>query len=123
MYKYYYFKLQRYIRIRVFFSVACTIKIDDITLMTTGGNQPGSWVDTTWIYNFETKQWTSGPKMNNERDGHACAKFDLGGETVLMVSGGYKSGGYIDSVEFLNWHDEHVWIEGIFYFKIRCQNI
>ena len=90
----------------------CTVKIDEKTIITTGGNQPGVYSDKTWIYNFGTTQWISGPPMNIGRDGHACGKFELGDNPTVVVSGGYKSGGYIDSVEFMDWNGDRTWIEG-----------
>ena len=85
--------------------------------MTTGGNQPHVFTDKTWIYDFETDQWTSGPTMNIGRDGHGCAKFELGGKPTVVVSGGYKFGGYIDSVELMDWNGDRIWIEGNFKIK------
>ena len=86
--------------------------IDDKTIMTTGGNI-GNKLDDTAVYDFETKSWREGPKLITGRDAHSCAKFELAGKPILVVSGGYNNAA-LDSVEILDWQDEQIWIEGLF---------
>ena len=93
--------------------VACTINIDDKTIMTTGGNIGDKLTEDTAVYDFETKSWSEGPKMITGRDGHGCAKFELEGKPILVVSGGCSGGKSLDSVEILDWQNEQDWIEGI----------
>ena len=45
--------------------------------------------------------------MIASRDGHACGKFQMGDQMVLIVAGGYQS----ISVEFLPINEKH-WIRG-----------
>ena len=94
------------------FSVPCSIKIDETTIITTGG-QTNDYRASTRIYDFETKQWTAGPKMKTGRREHGCAKFEYQGRTILIVAGGRNDDGELRSVEFLDLDNGSEWIEGM----------
>ena len=94
----------------------CTVKLDDKRIMTIGGNN-GESMKTTFLYDFETKQWTPGPELNNPVAGHACAKFELLGKPIIVVASGYNSlypggGKRIPDVEFLDLEANNGWVKG-----------
>ena len=85
--------------------------------MTTGG-QVDDYVDDTSIYDFETKQWTEGPKMKTARRQHGCAKFYVQENPILIVAGGKDQDREdLKSVEFLDLENNGPeWIEGMLWF-------
>ena len=59
----------------------------------------------TRYYNFTLDNWSNGPDMIDHRYFHACGKFMMGDQTVLIVAGQDQS------VEFLPFNETN-WING-----------
>ena len=55
-------------------------------------------VDTTWIYNIETKTWSKGPNMNKKRSYHACLA-DQSTSSIHVMGGFPQSGSHLSSTE------------------------
>jgi len=64
--------------------LATTIK----SLVITGGYHYWSYryLDTTWVFNLETEEWTRGPKMKEKRSGHSCF-YDIKSNSVFVIGG------------------------------------
>ena len=88
----------------------CLIKINESHVLSTGGNilQDGESivVNATFLFNFDTKKWTSGPSLQEARMTHGCGSFQLGDSTVLLVASGTVPRSWFTedtrSVEILN---------------------
>ena len=44
------------------------------------------WLDTTWVFNIETEEWTQGPKMKEKRNYHSCF-YDIKSNSVYVIEG------------------------------------
>ena len=96
----------------------CNIQINKTTILVTGGIP--TWPNysaKTWFQNFETLKQEDGPKMRKTRQGHACGKLKINGDTVLVVAGGFtKVGGEVEKLvatDFLNLDSGNlVWTKG-----------
>ena len=93
----------------------CTVKLDEKTILTTGGltGSGGGYTDKTSIFDIESQEWTAGPNMNQIRRAHGCATFEIQGKVFAIVGGGYNDDIYLNSVEFLDVEERSQWIEGI----------
>jgi len=68
----------------------------------------GGWVDgsasrRTWFYKHATRTFSKGPELKTARSGHASGTVidQETNEVIPMVTGGYNSGGTLDSTEIL----------------------
>merc|ERR1719414_167475 len=59
---------------RIPFTVSfhCVVTVGDHIIVTGGVGYRNKILDTTYIYNVVTKEWTLGPKLKEKRKGHAC---------------------------------------------------
>merc|ERR1712038_213507 len=67
----------------------CAVVLDN-NIIVIGGDDKNWYddpVDTTWIYNIVTKDWTQGPKLNEKRSSHACL-VDEETRTIHAIGGG-----------------------------------
>jgi len=70
------------------------------SLLITGGYQNGGPLDTTWVFNAETKEWTPGPKMKEKRDRHTC--FYDNKSNSVYVTGGFNENNRLATTEKWN---------------------
>ena len=71
------------------------------------------YTDETHIFDLETEEWTSGPKLINGRAGHTCARFEVGQVPHIVVVGGYFTPARSDKVEILDLSKiDSGWIQG-----------
>ena len=69
----------------------------------------------TWIVDPTNEfQITEGPSLNEARNNHGCAKMTLNGRIILVVAGGFRNGGRLNSVEILDPQGNNVWTQGMF---------
>ena len=74
----------------------CLIKINETHVLSTGGlnvvkeTEKVNVFNATFLFDFNTMEWTSGPTLLEERMSHACGSFQMGDSTVLLVAGGAK---------------------------------
>ena len=62
-------------------------------------------MDTTWVFNTETDQWTQGPPMKEKRMEHSCFYDDK--SNSVYVIGGWKINGMATAEK---WNlDTHQW--------------
>ena len=70
----------------------CLIKINETHILSTGGsyeeNEKSAAINSTFLFDFNTQEWSSGPVLNVARMNHGCGTFRLGDSTVLLVGGG-----------------------------------
>ena len=89
------------------------IQYDEKSIYIIGGVQNGSNTNKTWIVDptngFQIKD---GPSLRNRRYAHGCAKMIKNGRTILVVAGGFRNGGRLDSVEILDPLGNNVWTPG-----------
>ena len=82
----------------------CNVLLNNTHLLTTGGTK-GRDCDSkkTFILNLETKIWTDGPEMLENRCQHSCPKVKVGDdqEFVLIYGGDQGPNGAVSS-EYLN---------------------
>ena len=82
----------------------CNVLLNNTHLLTTGGTK-GRDCDSkkTFILNLETKIWTDGPEMLENRCNHGCPKVKVGDdqEFVIIYGGDQESNGAVSS-EYLN---------------------
>ena len=88
----------------------CLIKINETHVLSTGGfNEEVNVFNSTYLFDFNTMEWTSGPTLLEERMSHSCGSFQMGDSTVLLVAGGVKVENkaeiQIQSVEVLNTNE------------------
>ena len=63
-------------------------------------------LDTTWVFNTETEEWSQGPTMNEKRAWHSC--FYDGQTKSIFVVGGYNGN---TSATTEQWNlDTYQWI-------------
>merc|ERR1712038_295820 len=55
------------------------------SLVITGGYGNGR-LDTTWVFNTETKEWTPGPRLKEKRGLHSCF-YDIKSNSVYVIGG------------------------------------
>ena len=89
----------------------CVVKVDDTKIMLIGGYDTG-YTDETFIYDFETEAWTPGHPLINGRNGHACARIEVGTKPYIVVAGGYFTPSKTDKVEILDVVENQGWIQG-----------
>ena len=86
-----------YKRISYGWSKQCIIKVDENTILVTGGRTGTTWHPTmneirseTFYINLKTNRRFRGPSMNSKRYGHGCAKFTFGAsnQPMAIVAGG-----------------------------------
>ena len=104
----------------------CIVALSGTTALIIGGrDEEHNYSNKTFLYDFESKEWSNGSELAIERYRHACAvcKNDVNNELMIFVIGGYnKRDGDLDSVEMalikqediltLNWE----WVSGNFNF-------
>ena len=92
----------------------CTLKINDDKIMIASGFANTDYVLDTFVYDFAEDEWQSSHLLNIGRGSPACGSFKLKGKTILMVGLGYNgdAGGYINSVEYLEWETNSGWVLG-----------
>ena len=94
----------------------CLVKLDDSRVMVIGGIEQQGRTNSkgTWIHNFDTGLWTSGPYLNIGRRYHSCGLITdpVADTQVVIVTGGwdgYES--WTGSTEM--WAvDSDIWIDG-----------
>jgi len=65
----------------------CAVVLDNNIIVIGGRDENDNYLDTSWIYNVVTKDWSEGPKLNEKRSAHACLVDE---ETrTIHVIGGY----------------------------------
>ena len=67
----------------------------------TGGLGNGNGIAD--VSNYSRTGWVADlPRLNTARRGHACSKYrDVGGQDVLLVTGGYGNGVFLSSTEII----------------------
>ena len=65
------------------------------------GGYSGKYRDETHFLNIQNGQWSTGPRLNEGRYEHGCAKTLVNNKPVIFVTGGYWNGLRLKSVEFL----------------------
>ena len=63
-------------------------------------------MDTTWVFNTQTEEWSQGPSMNQKRDYHSCFYDDQ--TNSIFIVGGYN-GNHLATTEQWNL-DTNQWI-------------
>ena len=89
----------------------CVVKLEDTKIMVIGGYAQGSTAKTQ-IYDFETEVWTPGHPLINARNGHACARIEVGDKPYILVVAGYFPPSKSDTVEILDLVANQGWIQG-----------
>ena len=89
----------------------CTLKINDDKIMIASGHADTNYVLDTFVYDFAEDEWTPSHLLNIGRGTPACGSFEMKGKTVLVVGLGYN-GGYINSMEYLEWETNSGWVLG-----------
>ena len=64
-------------------------------------------MDTTWVFNTKTEEWSQGPSMKERRYLHSCFYDDQ--TNSVFVAGGYYNGNRLASTEQWNL-DTNQWI-------------
>ena len=66
----------------------CATLINITTMLLAGGDQDGTTQSKTWLYNFQTEEWTQGPSMIENRVAFGCGYI----ESINSVAafGGYE---------------------------------
>ncbi len=90
----------------------CVVAINDTTALVIGG-----WLDhwtkdnRTWIIDFDTNKWSSGPDLNQGRIESNCGliKDRVTGDPLIVVTGGIGSN---LSTEIWNIRSNQMWIIG-----------
>lgn len=70
-----------------------------------GGRNSEEVLNTTYIYDVESEDWSEGPSLNHSRFNHTSTKLDDG--RVLIV-GGENTDGVLSSVELYNPEDSSI---------------
>ena len=83
----------------------CLVEYDANQVMLIGGYDGRNQVDDTFIYDFITEEWKSGPVLQKQRDSHACTVH----RSRIWIIGGYN-GLDMKSVEVLDQNGS--WIDG-----------
>merc|ERR1719414_255084 len=64
----------------------CAVTLEDSIIVTGGLDENKIALDSTWIYNVITKDWTEGPKLIMKRAHHACL-VDEETSTIHVMGG------------------------------------
>ena len=92
----------------------CSFKVNATHVIVTGGVQDWSRSTSTWFVDLTTTTVTPGPNMKTKRSNHGCSMFKQGTKSFGIVSGGWKSGGKLDSTEMIDLDQESpTWTEGM----------
>ena len=107
----------------------CVVALSNKSVMVIGGQTSSYQMNATFLYNFETKEWTKGPELLEGRKNHACTSFEKDSNIIVYVVGGTNEMGSqrFDSVEYamideLNIFPTSNWIWGkgpTFPYKIK----
>jgi len=92
----------------------CVFKINATHAMITGGLQAMALkkrFNSTFYVNLITNEINQGPDMTVPRAFHGCSAFVHQGRKIAMVAGG-SNDGLLDSVEFLDLENDHLWTMG-----------
>ena len=89
-------KSQNFVHLPEPMSSHCLIKINETHVLATGGENLNrsteevtvNTLSSTFLFDFNTHEWSSGPTLLQPRSGHACGSFDFGDSTLLVVAGG-----------------------------------
>ena len=90
----------------------CVVKLEDTKIMLIGGYDKNGYSAETYIYDFETEVWTLGHPLINARNGHACARIEVGDKPYILVVAGYFPPSKSDTVEILDLVANQGWIQG-----------
>ncbi len=72
----------------------CLMKLDESSAMVVGGQSSNTDpVDTTSMYSFYTKTWTSSPSLVFARHSHACGILKAESTDIIVVAGGETENG------------------------------
>ena len=90
----------------------CVVKLDDTKILVIGG-----YTEKTYIFDFETEEWTPGHPLIYNLNKHACARIEVGNKPYIVVAGGYVNFGggnksMTDTVEILDLVENQGWIPG-----------
>ena len=83
----------------------CLVEFGTYQVMLVGGYDGQNQVPDSYIYNFITDEWKSGPVLQKRRDSHACTVH----KSKIWVIGGYN-GLDMKSIEILD--DNGAWTYG-----------
>ena len=86
-------------------SAHCTLKINETTVLITGGTQDGKYgSDATWFMDIFTFKISPGPRLRTGREDHGCATLNLGGKNYGIITGGWRFK-TLDTTEILDLQD------------------
>ena len=93
-------------------SDSCAVKYNNTHIYLIGG-YTSDYEDRVLIYNSILDKWTKGPRLNTGRTDHGCAIIHHGGESWIIVVGGYSNGNGLTSVEVLDPNNGFPkWVQG-----------
>ena len=88
----------------------CAVKLSEEEIFVIGGMNGSHVMNEVWIYDQQNGYARSqGSSLNTKRQSHSCSTMKNGGETVIVVAGGWNGEQHIDSVEIYDptdntWH-------------------
>jgi hypothetical protein len=85
----------------------CMVKINEGTIMMTGGEHIYGITNAVFNYDIESQTWTPGPDMISPRRVHACGIFN----NIVVVSTGFD-GSDLRSTEMLVLESSDQWQPG-----------
>jgi len=84
----------------------CSVRYRSSQVMVTGGFDDKKPTESTFIINVNDNVVRSGPSLNKPRYSHGCTTFNMDGEELIAVAGGFDGYHVCSSVEFLKVCDD-----------------
>ena len=97
----------------------CVTKLNETAALLSGGYTQNKTSDETYIYNFVTRRWSMGPRMQESRFHHGCGQFysEYDESNMVMSIGGKNFDGCLNSVEYL-LESSSTWKKGTYAHNI-----